>query len=158
MWTSSKLFTQPFFIAAESKNRYVQIFRFVNFDDTETRKNLITDKLEAVRSFLTTSVKLVLKIIHQAVVLFWTKGWLLKGKTLIYGVQKNKPGRYGLKILVCADAEKSYVLKLQVYTGTVGGNREVRQGKRVVMDLVERYCGSWRGVTLDNPFHVISIG
>jgi len=53
--------------------------------------------------------------------------------------------RYGLKIWVCADTENSCVLKLQVYAGTDGGNREVRQGKRVVMDLVGRYFGSWRG-------------
>jgi len=48
------------------------------------------DKLEAVRSFLTTSLKLVLKNIYQAAVLFWTKGMLLKGKKLIYSVRKKE--------------------------------------------------------------------
>jgi len=51
-------------------------------------------------------------------------------------MKKEKPGRYGFKKWVCADTEKSCVLNLQVYTGTTAGNREVRQGKRVVMDLV----------------------
>jgi len=71
--------------------------------------------------------------------------------------RKSKSGRYGLKIWVYSDTEKSYVLKLQVYTGTTGGKREVRQGKRVVMDLVERYCGSWRGVTLDDLFTSLAL-
>ena len=70
--------------------------------------------------------------------------------------RKGESGRYGLKIWVCADTEKSCVLKLQIYTDTSVGNREVRQGKRV--DLVERYFGSLRGVTLDNLFHATSIG
>ena len=46
--------------------------------------------MEAVRSFLTTSLKLVLENIYQAAVLLWTKGRLLKGKKLIYGVWKKK--------------------------------------------------------------------
>jgi hypothetical protein len=70
--------------------------------------------------------------------------------------RKGESGWYGLKIWVYAGTEKSYVLKLQIYTGTSGGNREVRQGKRV--DLVERYFGSWRGVILDNLFHATGIG
>ena len=73
-------------------------------------------------------------------------------------MEKEKPGRYGLKKWVSANTEKSCVLKLQVHTDATGGNRKVRQGKRVIMDLVERYVGSWRGLTLDNLFHVISIG
>jgi hypothetical protein len=65
---------------------------------------------------------------------------------------KSKPGQYGLKVLVSADTETLYVLKLQVYTGMTCGKREVNEGQQVVMDLLEPYFGSWRGVTDDNFF------
>lgn len=39
----------------------------------------------------------------------------------------------------------------------VNGVREVNQGRRVVTDLVNRYYGSWRGVTCDNFFTSIPL-
>jgi len=47
----------------------------------KNRISATKDKLEAVRSFFTTSLKLVLKIIYQAAVLFWTQGRLLNHLT-----------------------------------------------------------------------------
>jgi hypothetical protein len=43
-------------------------------------------------------------------------------------------------------------LKLQVYNDMRDGKGGVRQGKWVVMGLVESCFGSWRGVTIDNFF------
>ena len=70
---------------------------------------------------MTTSLKLVLKIIHQATVLFWTKGWLLKGKKGIYGAQKKQVRTVWFENTGVCRYREVYVLKLQVYTGTTGG-------------------------------------
>jgi hypothetical protein len=50
-----------------------------------------------------------------------------------------------------------YALKLQVYIAMTDGKKEVSQGKRVVMDLVEPYFGSWRGVAADNFFTSVAL-
>jgi hypothetical protein len=47
------------------------------------------------------------------------------------------------------ERETAYTLKLHVYTDMTDDKRGVRQGKWVVMGLVESCFGSWRGVTVD---------
>jgi hypothetical protein len=42
------------------------------------------------------------------------------------------------------------VFESAIYIGMTDDKREVSQGKRVVMDLVEPCFGSWRGVTVHN--------
>ena len=60
---------------------------------------------------------------------------------------KTKPGKYGIKIWVCADVKTSYLLRLQVYTGMVDNTREINQGQRVVLDLMKPFLNKGYGVT-----------
>ena len=65
----------------------------------------------------------------------------------------SKPGKYGIKVWAICEANTSYALKMQVYSGkdsTIG--REVNQGARVVKDLVKEIENSGRNVTCDNFF------
>ncbi|XP_047111917.1 uncharacterized protein LOC124788680 [Schistocerca piceifrons] len=55
---------------------------------------------------------------------------------------KSKPGKYGIKIWDCADVKTSYLLQIQIYTGMVDNTREVNQGQRVVLDLMEPFLNS----------------
>jgi len=48
------------------------------------------------------------------------------------------------------ERETVYTLKLHVYTDMTDDKKGVRQGKWVVMALVESRFGSWRGVTVHN--------
>jgi hypothetical protein len=66
---------------------------------------------------------------------------------------KSKPGQYGVKIWVCANTQHSFLLELQAYTGITDGKRDVSQGIRVVMVIVETCFGSKRCVTVDNVSH-----
>lgn len=55
-----------------------------------------------------------------------------------------------MKIWVCSDMQTAQVLKVQVHTDITDSKMKIDQGQQVVMDLVETYFGSWRGVTVDN--------
>jgi hypothetical protein len=46
--------------------------------------------------------------------------------------------------------QTAQVLKVQVHTDITDSKMKIDQGQQVVMDLVETYFGSWRGVTVDN--------
>lgn len=69
---------------------------------------------------------------------------------------KSKPGKYGIKIWVCA-TETGYVVVCQVYTGKSKDGPEKGQGMRVVKDLVAPYLNTGREVTADNLFSSVEL-
>lgn len=64
---------------------------------------------------------------------------------------KSEPGKYGIKIWVCA-TETGYIVVCQIYTGKSKDGPEKGQGMRVVKDLVAAYLNEGREVTADNLF------
>lgn len=69
----------------------------------------------------------------------------------------SKPAKYGLKIWAACDANSSYALNLQVYTGKpVGGAPERNQGMRVVLDMAQGLRG--HNITCDNFFTSYNLG
>ena len=64
----------------------------------------------------------------------------------------TKPGKYGIKVWVLADAENYYCNNLQVYTGArETGTRETNQGARVVNNLTAHLASGY-GITTDSFF------
>ena len=64
---------------------------------------------------------------------------------------KSKPDRYGIKIWAICENPSGYVWNSQVYTGQQAAAPEKKQGKRVVLDLVQG-LGQGYGITCDNFF------
>ena len=62
---------------------------------------------------------------------------------------KSKPDRYSIKIWAIIENPSGYVWKLQVYTGQQGSTPEKKQGKRVVLDMVQG-LGQGYGITCDS--------
>jgi hypothetical protein len=62
----------------------------------------------------------------------------------------SKPARYG--IWVAADSKTANICNMQIHTGVVNNKREVNQGSRVVMEIVEPQYDTNRGVTTDSFF------
>ncbi|XP_036006053.1 piggyBac transposable element-derived protein 4-like [Fundulus heteroclitus] len=69
----------------------------------------------------------------------------------------SKPAKYGIKIWAACDANTSYALNMQVYTGKpVGGAPEKNQGTRVVLDMAQGLRG--QNITCDNFFTNYNLG
>ena len=150
-----------FFSAALSRDRFNLIYRTLRFDDKTTRLERISssgDKLEAFRE------------IFDIVDLSFRENYSLdkyitvdermvgfKGNCSFRIYMKGKPQRYSMKVWVAADVKTSYLLNIQPYLGKVGGAREIKQGERVVKDLMEPYYGTCRGLTTDNFFTSIPL-
>ena len=64
----------------------------------------------------------------------------------------NKPGRYGIKFWILADAQKHYCYNAMPYLGKYGDKVAVNLGATVVKKLVEPLHNSGRNVTCDRYF------
>ena len=69
----------------------------------------------------------------------------------------SKPGKYGIKLWVCADVETSYSTNFQVYLGKEGHHSEIGQGSRVVLEMTQHLTGSGRNCTGDNFFTSLNL-
>jgi hypothetical protein len=133
--------------------------RVIRFDNKNTREEReATDKLAAIRqiwdvflSNCTSNYKpsAYLTVDEQLVP--------FRGNCKFRVCMKSKPGKYGIKIWICADAETFYCCNAQIYVEKEGGRTETGQGSRVVKDLVTPYYNSGRSVTTDNFFTSYSL-
>ena len=69
----------------------------------------------------------------------------------------SKPAKYGIKVWWVCDAENSYPIHGQIYTGKPASGREKSQGERVVKDLCYRFKGSGRNIVMDNFFTTLPL-
>ena len=81
-----------------------------------------------------------------------------KGRVSFKTYIPPKPGKYGIKIWVLADAKNAYLCNAQIYTGKKSNTVEKNQGQRVVMDLMDPFLNKGRTVTTDNFFTTINLG
>ena len=137
-----------------SRNRFTDITRCLRFDDRETRaERRERDKLAPIRQ--------VTDIIQRRCVANFRPSQnlcvdeqlvLYRGRCGFKVYMPSKPGKYGIKIWICADVDSSYCCNFDVYTGQMGRGPEIGQGERVVLQLTEPYTGSGRNVTADHFF------
>ncbi|XP_053968609.1 uncharacterized protein LOC128870040 [Anastrepha ludens] len=69
----------------------------------------------------------------------------------------SKPAKYGIKVWWVCDAKNAYPLYGQIYTDQAPTGRETNQGERVVKDLVSRFHGTGRNITMDNFFTSLNL-
>ena len=69
----------------------------------------------------------------------------------------SKPGRYGIKYWILADAENIYYYNTIPYLGKEGDAPAVNLGAQAVRNLVEPIKGTSRNVTGDRNFTSIEL-
>ena len=146
----------PIFRATMSLKRFNSILRALRFDDKSTRTQRISDTgnqgaavQEMFEMFLLkcrSSYKCGPSVtIDEQLITF-------HGHCRFRMFIPSKPGKYGLKLWMMADAETFYCADAQLYAGRVGNQADVGQGKRVVLDLSQSISGTGRNITTDNFF------
>ncbi|KRX42804.1 PiggyBac transposable element-derived protein 4 [Trichinella murrelli] len=138
---------RPIFQTVMTENRFKDLLRFCRFDDNSTRAaRLKCDKLAAFRNirqsaFLTVDEQLV----------------STRARSSLRQYMPCKPGKYGIKILWCCDAETSYPLAGEICAGKQPG----KTGRMNVANLGKRsvrpWCGKGRNITMDNFFTSIPL-
>lgn len=69
----------------------------------------------------------------------------------------SKPGKYGIKIWVLADATNAYMYNAEVYIGKINGKPETNQGENVVKRLSQSILKTGRNITTDNFFTTLNL-
>lgn len=141
------------------RNRFTTITRFLRFDDKETRPGRRErDKLAPIREFANTFLaKCKTNYKPSANLCVDEQLVVFKGRCPFKVYIPSKPGKYGIKIWVCADVQNSYCCTFDIYAGQIGRTPEIGQGERVVLQLVEPYYGSGRNITADNFFSSLQL-
>ncbi|CAJ1081215.1 LOW QUALITY PROTEIN: piggyBac transposable element-derived protein 3-like [Xyrichtys novacula] len=146
------------FGATMTRNRFHQIMNAVRFDDKEQRRaRFRDDRLAPIRSLWDMwRVRLSLLYNTGSDVTIDEQLVPFKGRCKFRQYMPKKPAKYGLKIWMATDACTSYVWRCSIYTGRSGDAREVGQGRRVVLELLEDVKGIT--VTCDNFFTSFQLG
>ena len=140
-------------------NRFWNIIRFIRFDDANTRaQRMEIDKAAPIRDIWTMLNNSLPK--HYNPIEHLTIDEQLypyQSRTKFTQYIPSKPAKYGIKVWWICDAENSYPLTGQIYTGKSSAGREKNVGERVVKDLEAQYQGSGRNITMDNYFTTLSL-
>lgn len=149
----------PHFRAALSRDRYQLILCFLRFDDSTTRQQRRkTDRLAPIRTLWTDFIGLC-KQLYEPTECVTVDEQLVKfrGRCPFRQYLPQKPGKYGIKVWVCADSETHYCYNAEVYTGREERNKDVGFSESVVTQLVSPLYKSGRNVTMDRFFTSISL-
>lgn len=143
-----------------ARDRFTTLTRCIRFDDAASRRQRRnTDKLSPIRELMEMRVESLQSCytpyenvtVDEQLVTF-------RGRCPFKQYIPSKPGKYGINIWVMCDSTTHYVCNLQVYTGRAPDQpRDVNQGQRVVLDLVQSIARSGRNVTCDNFFTSLSL-
>lgn len=105
LWTKKSLFTRPVFPVSIEDDRFVDILRFIRFDDLTTR--IVQRKLDKMAAFRNVFEKLVGNCKeHYSSNSYLTidkKLVAFRGKCLFRVYMKSKPAKYGIKIWAIVD-------------------------------------------------------
>lgn len=145
----------PRFRATMSRERFKTLLQCIRFDDLQTRdERRKTDRMAAIRECFEIFVKnCKSRYVPNVEVTVDEQLYPWRGRVKHLKVYiPSKLAKYGLKFWVAADAQNSYCINLQLYTGKIGVAPERRQGARVVFDLCSHLLGSGRNITTDNLF------
>lgn len=153
LWATSG---HPIFRATMSRNRFCMLLRWIRFDNSATREDrLRLDKAAAISElFMLLNANLVKCYNPSENLTVDEQLYAFRGRTRFTQFIPSKPAKYGIKVWWCNDSFSFYPLQGQIYTGMSStGERDVKQGERIVKDLcVSLYGGTGRNITCDNFF------
>ncbi|XP_065355992.1 piggyBac transposable element-derived protein 4-like [Calliphora vicina] len=149
----------PIYRATMSRKRFAEILRFLRFDWHATRvARQEKDKAAPIRDvfeMVNSNLRAHYRPYESITVDEQLFGF--RGRTRFTQYMPSKPAKYGIKIWWACDSKTFYPLQGQIYTGKIDNARDVKQGERIVKELVGMYKNSGRNVTMDNFFTTLSL-
>ena len=145
-----------------SRDRFLQIMRYLHFTDNQEevrdKNSPDYDKLFKVRKLLDLLLPRLSEVYNPERNLAVDET-LVKFKGKIYFRQfiPIKPGRFGIKCFTLAESSSGYVLVSKIYTGKEQGVQQKDLGRRVVMDLMEKFLDKGYVLFMDNYYSSVPL-
>ena len=141
------------FRATMSCERFLQLKKAFRFDDSRRRDR--SDKLAPIRHVVD-EFNMALKSLYTPGPYLCVDEMLVEyhGRVQFRQYMPAKPGKFGIKIYWCVDAETTMPLKCLVYIGkgTLSENEARPFAHAIVIELVRDYLDRGRNITGDNFF------
>lgn len=114
-WSTNPMIATPIFHQTMTRNRYLQILRFLHFEDNNNPSTHPLRKLKAVIDYLKMKFSSVLhpgqKLCIDESLMLW------KGRLSFKQYLPLKRHRFGIKIFELVDCETGFILDFIIYTG-----------------------------------------
>ncbi|KAJ4430073.1 hypothetical protein ANN_22282 [Periplaneta americana] len=148
-----KVLGKNIYTATMSRIRFGELLSLIRFNDKQTRtERRKQDKFCPIREVFYKIDELFVKYyIPSAHLTIDEMLSLFRGRCPIKVFMKDKPGKFGILIMMLSDAHTRYILKMEVYAGKDERPAEERSAKAVVRHLVKPLEGTGRNVTTDHP-------
>ena len=155
-WSTDPALNSPFFPSIMSRDRFLQILRYLHFaDNTQAPRADSADynKLYKLQPFLDLLIPKFQQVykpnrqlaIDETLIKF-------KGKVHFRQFIPIKPGRFGIKAFTLAESSSGYLLNSKIYTGKEGHGVQRDLGRKAVMSVIEPYLDKGYYVFMDNYY------
>jgi hypothetical protein len=157
LWSDSDL-TMPIFRGTMSLNRFMELKRFMRFDDRNDREERKkSDNFAPIREIFTVFDQQLREHYEPSAFLTIDEQLLnFRGNCRFRVFLKDKPGKYGILIRMLADAQVPYCLGLLPYSGKINDHVKTTTSD-MVNSLVKPYFKTGRNVTMDRFFTSVEI-
>ena len=156
-WATDDIISTPWFPSIMSRDRFVEILRYLHLVDTSLQKKKGKDGYDVL-------FKIRPLIDHFSAIFpcYYEPAQQLSVDEMMVGTRcrisflqylLKKPTKFGIKVFVNSEAKTGYVLTFQIYTGKVSSSEESSSkgvGHRIVMELLQPYLGKGHWVFTDN--------
>ena len=115
------------------------------------------DKLFKKRKLLDPLLPKLSEVYNQINLVFDETLVKFKGKIHFCQFIPIKPGRFGIKCFTLAESSSGYVLVSKIYTGKEQRVQQKDLGRRVVMDLMEKFLDKGYVLLMDNDFSSVPL-
>ena len=144
-WSTDPILSTPFFPAAMSRTRFVQILCYLHFADNNHAPRPDSpdyNKLYKIQPVLDLVVSRFKAVYHPERELAVDETLIIfKGRVHFRKFIPSKPGKFGIKAFTLAESTSGYVLGSKVYAGKEAGVVQKDLGKKAVMSLMEPFLG-----------------
>lgn len=152
----SQEYGRDLFCKTMPRNRFQEICRFLRFDDKDNRpQRRNQDKFCLIRDIWDRFVKNCIDNYYPSPYITVDEQLLpTKARCPFTQYMPSKPGKFGIKFWILADASTPYVMNIKPYLGkNFDDDRHgVPLGEHVVLKLCEPFTGHGYNVTTDNFF------
>ena len=153
-WSRNKVLCTPFFSSVMSRDRFLNILKFLHLNDSSLQKKHGEeghDHLFKVRPLLE-HLSAVFPLYYQPKQHLSIDEMMIGTCCRISFLQylPKKPTKWGIKVWVLCEAKTGYVLSVQVYTGSENNADKKGVARRVVLDLLNGYQGKNHLLYVDN--------
>ena len=136
-WSTDPALSSPFFPSVMSRDRLLQILRYLHFADNTQAPRADSagyNKLYKIQPFVNLEIPMI----------------KFEGKVHLRKILPIKPGRFGIKTFTLAESTSGYLSNSKIYTGKEGDEVQRDLGRKAVMSVMEPYLDKGYYVFMGN--------